>query len=865
MDKNTYKKPKTQTARRSVTPRKRLSESEGDNTCVVCAQVMVVHAVGHCNHYICFKCSTKIRLLCEESLCPVCRKDLPKVVFTKKKVSFEELNRLKLIKDKDYDVGIYFSDISIIKDYKHILEHKCPICKDRPPDRTFEQTKVHLRKEHTMFYCEICLEHNRTFTSECKIYSRKDLGAHKRVGDSDDRSHRGHPLCVYCDIRFLDDDKLFHHLRTTHFFCHLCDQGESNEFYGTYNDLREHFGGKHYLCEEGDCIDEEFTSVFATKIDFKAHCASVHKENRTKLQLKKDRQIDLGFQYSRRDQPALNNKGRGRGVDRPKNGRNRPHSSRAEYSNAFERESDLENQRLNVIQHSKNSDPTPSNDVSTKRNGENVKEKPKTLFYQTDFPDLSNVVLDVPIIESSGDQEVQSQSNSKENSKPLWSNDAAVVASQFDPEEDFPSLPTRKAPVSASTLWNSKIKTSKKKIGNQNSSNVKSFQTESTKVQSKKVTKQRFTQSLTNDEDFPGLPASKPSNKVTISATTHRNESSMSSTSKHSKTTKTFKKNLKNDDDFPKLSENSSTTPSANWLNGGREIGRTSSKLSNSSKPKSSNIVKTSTAPSNSKSTKANLGNNKKSQKATKKSVKKDEDFVNIPSSTEIIVGRGSSKHLEGFESFSAGTAPNISLITAKQKSSMDAISKSSTSKFTSDTNEFPSLSSLNPISAPPGFSGFAPVPFNLGDSLMPSAQKTTVKPPPGFENKHATNKVQSSSNADSLFTASNDFSSLPSTYLKGFSFDLTEKVEPSHETRKALDEQLEATHITKNHQRSKKKKQGFRSNDLDSDFPSLHVNEISSSALNNYEPVSKLPTHTPSTRQPSTGTSLNLANIFDF
>ena len=47
------------------------------------------------------------------------------------------------------------------------------------------------------------------------------------------RSHKGHPLCKFCDERYLDNDELVRHLRKDHFFCHFCDSdGISNQFYG---------------------------------------------------------------------------------------------------------------------------------------------------------------------------------------------------------------------------------------------------------------------------------------------------------------------------------------------------------------------------------------------------------------------------------------------------------------------------------------------------------------------------------------------------------------------------------------------------------------------------------------------------------
>ena len=88
-----------------------------------------------------------------------------------------------------------------------------------------------MRKEHEHFYCDICTENLKIFSFERKSYSRQDLGIHRRKGDADNKSHRGHPLCQYCDCRYLDRDELFRHLRREHYYCHFCDADGSNQFY----------------------------------------------------------------------------------------------------------------------------------------------------------------------------------------------------------------------------------------------------------------------------------------------------------------------------------------------------------------------------------------------------------------------------------------------------------------------------------------------------------------------------------------------------------------------------------------------------------------------------------------------------------
>lgn len=70
------------------------------------------------------------------------------------------------------------------------------------------------------------------FPAERRYYTKQELNRHRRIGDVDDRSHRGHPLCEFCDIRYVDRDELYRHLRKEHLFCHICDSEGIQQFYG---------------------------------------------------------------------------------------------------------------------------------------------------------------------------------------------------------------------------------------------------------------------------------------------------------------------------------------------------------------------------------------------------------------------------------------------------------------------------------------------------------------------------------------------------------------------------------------------------------------------------------------------------------
>ncbi|KAJ6653744.1 hypothetical protein lerEdw1_008771 [Lerista edwardsae] len=236
------------------------------------------------------------------------------VVFGRRLASFSTIVLSQLQHDKKYD--IYFTDGKVYALYRKLLQHECPLCPEARPFATIVDLEQHMRKQHELFCCKLCVKHLKAsgwgqrltdgapvlqiFTHERKWYSRKDLARHRIHGDPDDTSHRGHPLCKFCDERYLDNDELLKHLRRDHYFCHFCDSDGAQEYYSDYEYLREHFREKHFLCEEGRCSTEQFTHAFRTEIDYKAHKTACHSKNRAEA--RQNRQIDLQFSYAPRHQ-----------------------------------------------------------------------------------------------------------------------------------------------------------------------------------------------------------------------------------------------------------------------------------------------------------------------------------------------------------------------------------------------------------------------------------------------------------------------------------------------------------------------------------------------------------------------------------
>lgn len=267
-----------------------------EGNCVLCCQELDAFAIGKCDHPVCYRCSTKMRVLCEQKYCAVCREELDKVVFVKKVAPFLSINTSQMQCEKKHD--IYFSDGQLFSLFRWLLQHECFLCAEMRPFHAFADLEQHMRKHHELFCCKLCVKHLRNFTYERKWYSRKDLARHRIQGDPEDTSHRGHPLCKFCDERYLDNDELLKHLRRDHYFCHFCDSEGAQEYYSDYSFLREHFRDSHFLCEEERCSTEQFTHAFRTEIDYKAHKTSCHSKNRAEA--RQNRQIDLQFSYAPR-------------------------------------------------------------------------------------------------------------------------------------------------------------------------------------------------------------------------------------------------------------------------------------------------------------------------------------------------------------------------------------------------------------------------------------------------------------------------------------------------------------------------------------------------------------------------------------
>ncbi|PVD39378.1 hypothetical protein C0Q70_02008 [Pomacea canaliculata] len=327
------------------------------------------------------------------------------VVFLTEKKKYESVDRRQCIPNRQFK--ILFENEDVEEAYDILLENCCRVCDKSPLFDTFHQLETHMKRSHSVFACDLCVSHLKIFPFERKFYSRKDLATHRRSGDADNTSYRGHPLCRFCDDRYMDSDELLRHLRKDHFYCQFCDALNSNEYYNDYEDLKAHFRAKHFLCEEGVCAspDARFTHAFNSEIDLKAHKTSDHMGKRSKAEAKELRTIDLHFQVAPRRRGRDNSMITSEDFEEVSASSGRTQRHGAGYKRA-EMHHDVRER--------------PDNKQASKESslGNNSVQTPRMPILEEDFPSLSNTPP-VPVYQP-------------------------PIKERADPQEDFPSLLAQK-------------------------------------------------------------------------------------------------------------------------------------------------------------------------------------------------------------------------------------------------------------------------------------------------------------------------------------------------------------------------------------------------------------------------------------
>lgn len=74
---------------------------------------------------------------------------------------FSDLQHYTLLQDKKYK--ICFENGKIQDAFYKLLEHNCSVCPNSPSFRSFHALYDHMRREHELYYCDLCVEHLKVF------------------------------------------------------------------------------------------------------------------------------------------------------------------------------------------------------------------------------------------------------------------------------------------------------------------------------------------------------------------------------------------------------------------------------------------------------------------------------------------------------------------------------------------------------------------------------------------------------------------------------------------------------------------------------------------------------------------------------
>ncbi|XP_059659253.1 E3 ubiquitin-protein ligase hel2-like [Cornus florida] len=318
-----------------------------DDSCAVCAESLEWVAYGGCGHReVCSTCVARLRFICDDRRCCICKTDCNIVFITKALGDYTRMiNDFSVFPSelREGRMGSYwyhedtqglFDDLDHYKMIKAMCKLSCSVCdkaeeqtndgsKRRGKFRNIEQLKGHLFHQHRLLMCSLCLEGRKVFICEQKLYTRGQLNQHINTGDSEvdgTESERGgfmgHPMCEFCRTPFYGDNELYLHMSTEHYTCHICQRQNPGqyEYYKNYDDLEIHFGREHFLCEDEACLAKKFI-VFQSEAEMKRHNAIEHGGRMSRSKRNAVLQIPTSFRY-RRSNEQDNRRGRGRSFRR---------------------------------------------------------------------------------------------------------------------------------------------------------------------------------------------------------------------------------------------------------------------------------------------------------------------------------------------------------------------------------------------------------------------------------------------------------------------------------------------------------------------------------------------------------------------
>ena len=254
-------------------------------TCIICGNEKELVSVGECNHLqVCSYCAMKSRLHYDNKKCPVCLK-LLEIIFIceiTNKIPYEILIKQKeeFYEDEEFDkCGIYYTTKSGKEKALKLRGFICPI--KNCHKKTFgdvNKLSNHLNKAHKKFYCPQCLNENKLFISQMKIYNQSELNDHIKYGEYDNNNlliSPPHVTCPFDGNTFYNEERLFSHMNSSHFICQICKNNKNVIFYSELKNLLAHYKDNHYCCPFEECLANVHV-VFIKEEELIAHLITKH-------------------------------------------------------------------------------------------------------------------------------------------------------------------------------------------------------------------------------------------------------------------------------------------------------------------------------------------------------------------------------------------------------------------------------------------------------------------------------------------------------------------------------------------------------------------------------------------------------------
>jgi len=106
------------------------------------------------------------------------------VLFLHRRQRFETVDTSNFCVNRQYK--IFCEDADIDLQYRRLLEHSCKLCLSIEPFRSFQHLREHMQREHTLFYCDLCVNNLKVLRHVVDLLS-DDIG---RINELFCKAHR---------------------------------------------------------------------------------------------------------------------------------------------------------------------------------------------------------------------------------------------------------------------------------------------------------------------------------------------------------------------------------------------------------------------------------------------------------------------------------------------------------------------------------------------------------------------------------------------------------------------------------------------------------------------------------------------------